>query len=227
MKLLSKISAFLPLAVTLIWLQFLPDRVPLHYDASGNIDRWGSKWENLLLPGVVLLMGLVFFLVSKAGLKKAAGDEKALAHAESNAKVIRVVMIATGVMFTVLQAVLLYGAGREAASGATKSSVDLNRVMVILLGFLFLIMGNFMPKAKRNSTVGFRCGWSMYNDVTWQKCNRFAGLSMLCAGVGTILCGVLLSGGWAIAGMVLMLTVAIVVSLVYAAKVYRLEKGKV
>ena len=59
MKLLSKISAFLPLAVTLIWLQFLPDRVPLHYDASGNIDRWGSKWENLLLPGVVLLMGVI------------------------------------------------------------------------------------------------------------------------------------------------------------------------
>ena len=227
MKLLSKISAFLPLAVTLIWLQFLPDQVPLHYDASGNIDRWGSKWENLLLPCVVLLMGLIFFLVSRAGLKKAAGDEKALAHAESNAKVIRVVMIATGVMFSVLQAVLLYGAGREAASGATKSSVDLNRVMVILLGFLFLILGNYMPKAKRNSTVGFRCGWSMYNDVTWQKCNRFAGWSMMCAGVGAILCGILLSGGWAIAGLMLMLTVAIVVSLFYAAKAYRLEKGRI
>ena len=227
MKLLSKISAFLPLVVTLIWLQFLPDQVPLHYDASGNIDRWGSKWENLLLPSVVLVMGLIFFLVSKAGLKKAAGDEKALAHAESNVKVIRIVMIATGVMFSVLQAVLLYGAGRDAASGSTQSSVDLSRVIVILLGFLFLILGNYMPKAKRNSTVGFRCGWSMYNDVTWQKCNRFAGLSMIFAGVGVILCGILLSGGWAIGALLLLLTVAVVVSIVYAAKVYQAEKGKV
>ena len=71
------------------------------------------------------------------------------------------------------------------------------------------------------------CRANMAELVTWKKCNRFAGLSMLCTGVGTILCGVLLSGGWAIAGMVLMLTAAIVVSLVYAAKVYRLEKGKV
>lgn len=30
----------------------LPKEVPAHYNALGEIDRWGSKWELLVLPGV-------------------------------------------------------------------------------------------------------------------------------------------------------------------------------
>ncbi|WP_033827088.1 SdpI family protein [Bacillus andreraoultii] len=28
----------------------LPDKVPAHYNLAGEIDRWGSKWELLILP---------------------------------------------------------------------------------------------------------------------------------------------------------------------------------
>lgn len=30
----------------------LPDEVPAHYNAVGEVDRWGSKWELLILPGI-------------------------------------------------------------------------------------------------------------------------------------------------------------------------------
>ena len=113
MKLLSRIAVLLPLAVTLIWLPFLPDQVPMHYDFAGNIDGWGSKWENLLLPGVVLLMGIIAYFSVKGGLRKAAVDEKQRAHAEANVKVIRIVMLATGLFFAVLQAFLLYKASTK------------------------------------------------------------------------------------------------------------------
>lgn len=29
---------------------FIPEKVPLHYDWKGNIDRWGNKTELLILP---------------------------------------------------------------------------------------------------------------------------------------------------------------------------------
>lgn len=34
----------------------LPDSVPAHFGANGEVDRWGSKWELLILPvlGIVL-----------------------------------------------------------------------------------------------------------------------------------------------------------------------------
>ena len=226
MKLFSRITTLLPLAVTLIWLQFLPNRVPLYYDYAGNIDRWGSKWENLLLPGVVLLMGVICWFVERSGLRKAAEDEKQKAHAEANGKVIRIVMIAAGLFFTVMQAFLLYKAGREAAAGGTAESVDLNRVTAVCMGVLFLVLGNYMPKAKRNSMVGFRCGWTMFNDVTWQKSNRFSGFALMVSGLLTAVCAIRLPEAWTIPGTLIMLTAAVVVCLFYAAKVYREEKTK-
>ena len=30
----------------------LPEEVPAHYNALGEVDRWGSKWELWILPGV-------------------------------------------------------------------------------------------------------------------------------------------------------------------------------
>ena len=35
----------------IIWGE-LPEEVPAHYNAYGVVDRWGSKWELLQLPGV-------------------------------------------------------------------------------------------------------------------------------------------------------------------------------
>ncbi|MFD2630007.1 DUF1648 domain-containing protein [Oceanobacillus kapialis] len=35
----------------------LPDEVPAHYNAMGEVDRWGSKFELLILPIVGALVG--------------------------------------------------------------------------------------------------------------------------------------------------------------------------
>lgn len=223
MKLLSKLSALLPLFMTLIWVQFLPDRVPAHYDFAGNVDRWGSRWEYLLLPGVVLVMAAVFLSVAAVLRRKAVGDEKALAHAEANGKVLHVILLITSLMFTVLQAFLLARAGRSAAEGTAAPA--LNRVTAICLGVALIGLGNVMPKAKRNSIVGLRCGWSEYNDVTWQKSNRVGGYFLAGAGVLTVVTALLVPDAWAIPAVLIPLTLAVVAGLIYARRVYRQEKA--
>lgn len=40
-----------------LFFSVAPDQVPVHYGASGQIDRWGSKYEMLLLPVINLLFG--------------------------------------------------------------------------------------------------------------------------------------------------------------------------
>ncbi len=37
----------------------LPDEVPAHYNASGEVDRWGSKFELFILPGIGLFILLL------------------------------------------------------------------------------------------------------------------------------------------------------------------------
>ncbi|MFN2746407.1 MULTISPECIES: DUF1648 domain-containing protein [Bacillus] len=43
----------------------LPEQVPVHYNALGDIDRWGSKWELLILPGIGFFILLFMQLLEK------------------------------------------------------------------------------------------------------------------------------------------------------------------
>lgn len=41
--------------LALYW-QYIPSEVPMHYNAAGEIDRWGSKAELLILPVIAWLL---------------------------------------------------------------------------------------------------------------------------------------------------------------------------
>ena len=49
----------LPLAATLIALPLLPDQIPAHYGADNQVDRWGSKYELLLIGALPLVIYLI------------------------------------------------------------------------------------------------------------------------------------------------------------------------
>lgn len=50
MKKIMWIVAMIPVVVTSVVLQFMPDVIPMHHDLEGNTDRWGSKTESLIFP---------------------------------------------------------------------------------------------------------------------------------------------------------------------------------
>ena len=223
MKKAMWILSFIPLIGTAIVLQFMPDQVPMHYDFEGNIDRWGSKYEELIFPVIILAMSLFWTLFIRYYEKKAIRetDEKESAGASSNAKVLGIVGVCMAAMFAVEHGFSLYGAYNEATSGASVWSVDIGKVSVVLMGIIFIVIGNFMTKTRINSTVGVRVSWSMYNDNTWRKSNRFGAYAIMIAGVVTIIMAVILKNSFGAAmaavGTVILATV---VTLVYAHKVY-------
>ena len=223
MKKIMWIISFVSLAGTALALQFMPDLVPMHYDAVGNIDRWGSKYENLIFPMIILAMSLFWTLFMRYFEKKAlkAADDKESAGAGSNAKVLGIVGLCMVGMFTVMQGFILYGAYSESVSGATQWTVNIGKVSLILMGILFIVLGNYMTKTRINSVVGFRVSWSMYNDNTWRKSNRFGAYAIMAAGVVTIFIAAILNNSFgaamAAAGAVML---AVVVTLVYSHKVY-------
>jgi uncharacterized membrane protein len=47
-----------------VW-KTLPDKVPAHYNAAGKVDRWGSKWELLILPFVGIFIALLMGVLEK------------------------------------------------------------------------------------------------------------------------------------------------------------------
>ena len=229
MKKIMWIISFVSLVGTAIVLQFMPDSVPMHYDMAGNIDRWGSKYENLIFPIIILAMSLFWAMFIRYFEKKAGkvSDEKESAGARSNAKVVSIVGISMAAMFTIMQGFILYGSYTEAVSGAERQSVDMGKVSCILMGVIFVVLGNFMTKTRINGVAGVRISWSMYNDNTWRKSNRFGAFAIMIAGVLTIITAVLMKSSFG-ATMVSLgyLCIASILTLVYAHKVYKTEIAK-
>ena len=89
---------------------------------------------------------------------------------------------------------------------------------------MFVVLGNFMTKTKKNAVVGLRTVWSMHNDNTWRKSNRFAAISMMIAGVLTIITAVFNDGTTSTIFLLVYILLASAVSVVYSKKVYDQEK---
>ncbi len=49
------IAIGIPLYLIIDWKN-IPSEIPMHYDALGNVDRWGSKGELLILPIMTFIM---------------------------------------------------------------------------------------------------------------------------------------------------------------------------
>lgn len=57
------VLTILPLVACAIAGAILPDTVPLHIGFDGTVNRWGSKWELIIvMGGVSLFMGVLLIL---------------------------------------------------------------------------------------------------------------------------------------------------------------------
>lgn len=184
------------MAITAGAVPFMNDSVAMHYDANGNIDRYGSKYENFIFPVVIIALTLFWSLFIQYFEKKSvtAGQEKDREEAKSNGKVLYLVAVGTTVMFGIMQCVLLYSIFIQEHKGLSSMPVDINVVTNVLIGILLIVMGNYMPKAKLNSLVGVRTPWSMKNDVIWAKSNRFGGMAGVFCGIMIIIETLMIKG---------------------------------
>lgn len=211
------IITFIPLIVTLLVIDFLPDMVPMHYNAQGEIDRWGSKYEQLILPVVTIAMTVFMQLIIVYYEKSAnkSEDEKKKMELRSNINVLYIVSSATALMFLGLQCVFLYQAW-EATPDTKVQTVDINKIASIFIGILLIIGGNYMPKTKPNSLVGFRLPITMKSDKNWKRANKFGGIVLVIAGVIMIILALIFDGYMAMVSTMMVILLALVVCMMYA-----------
>lgn len=192
-KILWAVTA-LPAAITGVALYYMEDSVPMHSDLAGNIDRWGSKYENLIFPIMIVLMTLFWQAMRRHYLKKAVREEteKARAEALGNATVLFWVALGMALLFTAMQCGFLYA--DLTVVGDSGSDFDVGKIVNVGMGMLLMVLGNVMPKTRRNGMVGVRTVWSMENDRTWAASNRFGGKVLMGAGAVIACAGFLCSG---------------------------------
>lgn len=214
-KLYSVLYAVLLICVlgTVIFLILSPDRIPVHYNFAGEVDRIGSKYENLIWPGFAIGLGAFFLLMARVPRKK---GEK------TNEKVLVIAGVCTLIFFTLLGFYFMMKALRYDPEAAPQVSYDdVNRFVSIGIGALLVVLGNIMPKMRRNALFGLRTKWSMANDSVWQKSQRFGGIASVVAGFIMVILALFIPGIW----NVVMMTIVIIIWLalcVFASRRYYL-----
>lgn len=177
-KIVFYILMFLPLAAVLIALHFLPDQIPAHYDFDGQVTRWGSKYEALIFPAMTLLLGLIMLALTRFSSKQEETGS-------NNERVCLAVGIASMALLNAMTAYFLY-TDFHAVQNLSAMALDINQMMFGLLGIAMVVLGNIMPKLRMNSAVGLRTTWSMKNETTWKKSQRFGGISFIVGGAAIV-----------------------------------------
>lgn len=228
MKKIMWIVSMFSIILTAVALQFMPDSVPMHYNAAGEIDRWGSKYENFIFPILIIVFTLFWHLLILYYEKKAVKTtvEKECVEALSNAKVIKIVGVSVTCMFVAMQGFILYSAYVEANTNTTSACIDIGKLTCILCGVLFIVIGNFMPKTKKNPVVGVRVKWSMYNDTTWMRSNQFGAVALMITGVLIVMTSVFVKENVALLCMIAYMIADMFFTLIYSYRVYKRELKK-
>ena len=226
MKKLTWGIALLPLIATAVAVNFLPEKVPTHYNASGEIDNWGSRNSAFLLPIFIIIFTSIFEVIVRGMQSRAVDCENSADRAKQNIKVLqKIVPWVIGAM-AAFQFVMLVKMCADSHADISNMPIDGMRIYAFIFGLIFIPIGNSVSKTRRNGLIGFRLKWTLYNDVTWQKSNFFGGVCLMLVGVCTMISTAFVSGLAALLLMVAYLNVAIVVMMVYAKRVYDEEKAK-
>ena len=215
MKKIMWIVAVLPVVVASMMLQVIPDMIP-------------HKIGIFIFPIVILCVTFFWHLLIGTFEKKTvkANTDKERMEANSSARVLCVVGLSQAIMFGIMNYCILYSSCVQENVNGSKVTVYIARISFILCEIIFVVVGNYMTKAKRNTVVGFRTAWSMYNDNTWRKSNRFGAICIIITGLLTIITTVFTSGMTGTIFMLIYLLLATIVTVVYSKKIYDKEIKK-
>lgn len=211
-KVLLIALSVLPLIYTTIAvLTFMPDTVAAHFGADGSVDRWGSKYEAFILPGIVLLLSVVYMIIRTA-IKKTSTDEND--RTARNLDVTDTVVILTLLMLNALDVTvtLLMSSSSSLWEPASLAAIILSTV----IGVTFILIGNIMPKTKRNSFVGLRMKFTMDTDEHWSIANRAGGVALVISGLITFAAGLIFRNMTYVFVMVAALIVTLTVAIIYS-----------
>ena len=208
---ISFVLIAIALIVGLVLYARLPDPMPAHWNAAGEIDGYMSKfWGVFLVPLMTIVLVPLFLVIPNIDPLKA------------NIAKFRGVFNWFIVIF-VAYMLFIYALTLAAALG-----VQFNMTVMLLpvVGLLFIGVGYMMGKAKRNFFIGIRTPWTLSSDRVWDETHRLGSTLFMASGALAIL-GAFFGGIAAFWLMLIPLIGSSIFLVVYSYVLYRREtKGQ-
>ena len=180
-----------------VWSR-LPDSVTTHWNINGEPD--GAMPKALVvfgLPVIFAVMTLICcFFVRRYEAKQGEGK--------------------TGTILRFLLPVTLYFVQALTLLSALGKLHDTRSAASVCGSVFMILLGNYLPKVRRNGLVGIRTPHTMASETVWHRTHRMAGITVTAGGVLMLAASVC---GYYAAAVVILLA-ALVIPTVYGEIVY-------
>jgi immunity protein, SdpI family len=148
--------------LTILWKQ-IPQSVPMHFDLKGNVDRYGTKHDLLILIlSLTALNAVMYLIVSniyKIDPRKTATQNKDR---------LKQIAFSVTLYLSAIWIMLIYEIAHNDVTMTMK-------FVFVAMGLLFALLGNNMYNIKPNYFAGLRLPWTLENEDNWRKTHHLAG----------------------------------------------------
>jgi uncharacterized membrane protein len=155
------------LAATLLVYRQLPEIIPSHWNAAGELDGHGPRGWLFTQPVLLALVALLWTVLPGVSPEKFRVGDFSRTWWYSG-------MVMTALL-AYIQAVLLWG--------AWTGSMPMARALLGGIGLGIVLLGNVLGKVKRNFWLGVRTPWTLASDRVWYATHRLAAKTMVAGGL--------------------------------------------
>ena len=161
---IASIVTILPVLIGIICWNRLPDVMATHFGVNNEANGFSSK--AVAVFGLPLLLLVILWL----GTFITFNDPKK----QNISPKMFSLMVWIPPVISLLAAVTVYSVNLG-------YKPDVTFLSELLLGLMFIVIGNYLPKARQNYTIGIKIPWTLANEENWNRTHRLAGyLWMIC-----------------------------------------------
>ena len=185
--------------LTFIWNK-LPEKVPTHWTAKGDIDHWGDKIFLISVPFMLpVFIYMLFLIIPKIDPKKKIS---LMGGKFYQIKFVFVLFASALALFIIFS--------------SKSQSVSSPNFIFVLIGILFIASGNYFKVIQPNYFLGIRTPWTLENNEVWKITHVFAGKLWFIGGILIVLSALLFEVEFLSTFFIVFVTVLAFVPILYS-----------
>ena len=171
---ISSLFIFLPTIIGLLLWNKLPEQIPTHFNINNEADGFSSK------TFTVFVMPLIMFALNMFVIFVTVNDPKYKNIGKKNIDLVLWIVPAVSILVSILS-----------YTTALNYQINIGKIVLYFMGILLIVLGNYLPKAKQNYSLGIKTSWALEDEENWNITNRFSGYMFVIGGVITIIINLL------------------------------------
>ncbi|WP_230203676.1 SdpI family protein [Bacillus massiliigorillae] len=167
---LTTVICFLPMILSIVLYNKLPDEIAIHWNNAGEPDNFAPKALAAFgLPILMAAINLVTHFSINTDPKKA-----------NSSSILKLI----GKWLVPIASVILVPVTLFIAIGY---DISIPMICSAMVGIVIIAVGNYLPKCKQSYTVGIRLPWTLNSENNWNKTHRIAGYLWIIGGFALLI----------------------------------------